>query len=127
MNEKIAVFKDEDNQRPVPSVWRGTFCEIVEAFKDGDFELGRGIVGVRKVSQKDAARIAKNIQDYGAHLISLPDGAWQTSACQWMRSYWDVLIDLFTMEEGSSDLVLAVRVYEDDAAYSFEVQSVHVP
>ncbi|MEF9388525.1 hypothetical protein V4890_23325 [Ralstonia solanacearum species complex bacterium KE056] len=127
MNEKIDVFKDEDSQRPIPFVWRHTFCEIVEAFKDGDFRISRGVVGVRNVSEQDAARMAKNIKDYGAHLISLPEEAWETSACQWMRSYWDVLIDLFTAEEGASDLALAVRVFEDGAAYSFEIQSLYVP
>jgi hypothetical protein len=44
-----------------------------------------------------------------------------------MRGYWDVLVDLFTVEEGASDLVLAVGVYEKGSAYIFEVQSVHVP
>jgi hypothetical protein len=44
-----------------------------------------------------------------------------------MRSYWDVLVDLYTAEEGSSDLVLAVRVFELGADFEFEVESIHVP
>lgn len=127
MDQEIGVFKDEDGQRSIPSIWRHTFCEIVESFKDGDFEIGREIAGVRKISAQDASRMARNIKDYGAHLISLPEETWETSVCQWMRGYWDVLIDLFTAEEGASDLALAVRVFEDGAAYRFEVQSVHVP
>jgi hypothetical protein len=57
----------------------------------------------------------------------LPEETWKTSACQWMRGYWDVLVDLFTVEEGASDLALAVRVYEEGSAYAFDIQSVHVP
>ena len=127
MNDHVPVFKDEDNQRPIPSAWRETFFEIVEALKEGDFGLVRGVSGVRPVSSKDASLIADTVQDYGAHLISLPEETWQTSACQWMQGYWDALIDLFTAEEGASDLVLSVRIYEIGDSYSFDIQSVYVP
>lgn len=127
MSKTVPALKDEDGQRSIPSLWRNTLSGIVEALKDGDFELRRGVVGVRPISAQDATRLAGNIKEYGARLTSLPEEAWQTSACQWMRGYWDVLVDLFTMEEGASDLVLVVRVYEEGSAYAFEVQSVHVP
>lgn len=127
MRETIPVSKDENNQTPVPSVWRSTFYEIVEALKGGDFRLARRVNGVRPISEDDAARIERNINSYGVTLTSLPDETWNTSACQWMQGYWDVLIDLFTIEEGASDLVLAVRIYEDGETYVFDIQSVHVP
>jgi hypothetical protein len=44
-----------------------------------------------------------------------------------MGGHWNVLIDLFTIEEGASDLVLEVKVREDGAGYSFEIHSVYVP
>ena len=75
----------------------------------------------------DAQRIARNLESYGAHLKSLPEEAWETSACQWMGDIWDALIDLYTVEEGASDLALSVRVYEMAKGYEFDVQSVHVP
>lgn len=121
-----AVLKDM-KQQPVPTVWRKTISEIVEAFKDGDFALSRGVSGVRHISQEDAAGIAENIQDYGAHLTSLPEDAWNTSVCQWYGQHWDVMVDLYTVEEGASDLVLQLRVYEEGAAYAFEVHLVYVP
>lgn len=71
--------------------------------------------------------MARNVDAYGARLASLPEEAWNTSVCQWMVGYWDVLVDLFTIDEGLSDLVLAVRVYEDGVGYSFKIQSVYVP
>lgn len=126
MSGVILVLKDENNQCPIPTVWRKAFIDIVDAFKAGDFELHRGIAGVRPISTGDAARIANNIQQYGAQLTSLPEESWQTSVCQWMRNYWDVLIDLFTIEEGASDLVLSARVYEEGSSYVIEIQSVHV-
>lgn len=127
MSIEIQALKDEEAQQPIPSAWRQTLREIVEAFKDGDFQLEKGIAGVRQLTADDAGRIARNIESYGAHLASLPDGAWQTSVCQWMRGYWDVLIDLYTVEEGASDLALSVRVYEAAAGFDFQVESVHVP
>lgn len=127
MSETVAVLKDERQQALVPSAWRSTLSSLVDALKDGDFGIVRNVAGVRPLSSEDATRIAGNIKSYGAQLISLPDAAWQTSVCQWMRVYWDVLVDLYTVEEGASDLVLSVRVYEEGLDYVFEVQSVHVP
>lgn len=42
-------------------------------------------------------------------------------------TYWDVLVDVFTVEEGRSDLVLFARVFERGDGYRFEIASVHVP
>jgi hypothetical protein len=127
MSKTVPVFKDEDHQKPVPTAWRATLSGIVDALKDDDFKLERGIAGVRPLSSEVAVRISANIRSYGARLTALPEETWRTSACQWMRGYWDVLVDLFTIEEGASDLTLAVRVYEEGSAYVFDVQSVHVP
>ena len=127
MVETVPILKDEENELPIPTLWRKTFIDVVEAFKDGDFQLKRAVADVRPISEKEAARIAGNIAAYGDQLISLPEDAWRTSIYRWMRGYWDVLIDLHTAREGSSDLVLFVRVHEDGAHYSFEIQSVNVP
>lgn len=126
MSHEIPVLKDEEQQQPIPSAWRQTLGEIVEAFRKGDFQL-KGIAGVRPLSFDDAERIAGNIENYGAHLTNLPEGTWETSVCQWMCGYWDALIDLYTVEEGASDLVLSVRVYETIQGYDFQTESVHVP
>jgi hypothetical protein len=127
MSDTMPVLKDEDKQRLIPSVWRDNFYAIVEAVRQGDFRLERGVTGVLPLSAEDAKRMAGNIKAYGAQLVSLPEETWQSSACQWMGSYWDVWIDLYTAEEGASDLVLNVRVYEREAAYTFRIQSLHVP
>ena len=123
----VPVSKDENRQQPIPAAWRSTFVAIVESLMDGKTGLMPDVVGVRPITAVDAARIASAIQDYGATLVSLPEDTWNSSVCQWMLGYWDVLIDLFTVEEGASDLVLTARVWEEDAGYAFEVRSVHVP
>jgi len=127
MSASIDVIKDLSGQRPVPTLWRETLASIVECLTKGDFELATGIPGVLKLAAGIASRIEQGITSYGATLVSLPEAAWETSVCQWMRSYWEVLVDLYTEEEGSSDLVLTVRVRESGSSYSFEVISVLVP
>ena len=127
MMEPVQVSKDEHQQQPIPAAWRSTFVAIVESLIEGKAELMGDVVGVRPIAAVDAAHIASEIQDYGATLVSLPEDTWNSSVCQWMLGYWDVVIDLFTVEEGASDLVLAVRVWEEGAGYVFEVRSVHVP
>ena len=127
MSNIVPILKDEKKQSLVPSAWRCTFSEIVEGLKVGDFNFVRQLDGVRPLSIEDAARIASNIKAYGAQLTILPEETWQTSVCQWMREYWDVLVDLYTVEEGASDLVLAMRVYEKGSAFDFEILSVYVP
>lgn len=126
MKNETQVQKNENKQQSIPEGWRSVLRAIVEAFKDGNFQLA-GIDGVNQLSPEDGQRISRNIESYGAHLDSLPESAWDTSACQWMNSYWDALIDLYTVEEGASDLALSVRVQESPEGYEFAVQSVHVP
>lgn len=127
MSENIVlVTKDELNQQPIPTEWRSQLIQIVEAIRANDFSLNDTNSTIRSTTQSDRIRISQNIEDYGCELTSLPDETWKTSACQWMRGYWDVLVDLYTVEEGRSDLILSVRVYEQDSGFQFEVMSVHV-
>jgi len=122
----ILVHKDAEGQKKIPAIWKETFIEIVDALKDGDYQLSRDIPNVSTLSEKVAIAIKGNVESYGMPLVSLPEETWNTSVCQWMVGYWDVLVDLFT-EEGESDLVLFVRVRELSDHYSFAVLSVHVP
>ena len=43
-----------------------------------------------------------------------------------MGNRWDVLIDLYTEEEGASDLVLEAHVFEQGMGQVFEVHFVYV-
>ena len=127
MNRMVPVIKDEREQQPIPSAWRSTFHDIIQAFAEGDFALARGISGVRPVSAQDAAQFPRTLHAYGARLVGLPVAGWDSSVCQWYGDYWDVMIDLYTVEEGASDLVLGARVYENGVAFEFEVGMLYVP
>ena len=126
-SDEVLVVKDEDTERPIPTAWRQQFREIVDAFVAGDFGLVRGVKGVSPVSAETAFHIKSYIEDYGATLVALPDASWSTSVCIWYGDHWKTLVDLWTQEEGRSDLVLHARVTEADLGFNIEVDLVYVP
>ena len=126
-NADIPVVRDADDERPIPSAWRPVLADIVGAFASHDYRLERGIPGVAPVSDATATQIREAIEDYGDALTALPDAAWETSVCIWTGDHWDVLVDLWTEDEGASDLALQVRVVGSDGEYVFDVHMVFVP
>lgn len=123
----VPVTKDSDNEGPIPSAWRPILKNIIDAFVRHDYRLADGVAGVAPVSEETATQIRTYIQEYGAKLVSLPQESWATSVCIWMGDHWDALIDLWTEEEGSSDLVLQVHVSEVDSEFLVTVYMVYVP
>lgn len=123
----VNVSKDVSNSTYVPDIWRETIHKIVGAFSEGDYSLSIGVGNVLPISQSDALELEESVAAYGASLIKLPEKAWDTSECQWVGNSWDVFVDLFTVEEGRSDLLLRLRVYEKDDEYLFEVKIIYVP
>lgn len=127
MSEYVPVERDENSELPVPTEWRETILSIVARFADEDYELRCGVKGVLPVPSSDAAQIEKSIKSYGDKLAPLSPETWNTSIYQATAGGWEVLIDLYTVNEGASDLVLFIFVQETNTDYRFEVQSVHVP
>ena len=125
--DQVLAVRDEDTERPIPTAWRQPLREIVNAFVMGEFGLEKGVKSVSPVSVDTAFYILSNIKDYGATLVALPEATWSSSTCIWCGCYWDALVDLWTQEEGRSDLVLHVRVAEADMEFEIEVYLVYVP
>lgn len=125
--DEIKVKKNEEEELPIPHLWRPTFKAIVSAFVKQDYGLSAGVKNVSPVSVNTAEQIKEYIEDYGEELIELPNEAWDTSVYICYRNYWNVLIDLFTKEEGLSDLVLNAEVREVKGEYIVEVRLVYVP
>lgn len=125
--EAQPAVKAEESAHPVASTWRPTIRGIVAAFSRGDFDLV-GLVGVVPLDRKTQDQIKMSLAEYGETLDALPDETWSTSIAQWMETHWDVLVDLWTKESGPSDLVLFVRVFEENrGGYRIVVDSIHVP
>jgi hypothetical protein len=96
-------------------------------FARGDYGLAETVKSVDPLPLKVAEQIRAYIADYGATLVELPSDTWETSCAQWMGNHWEVLVDLWTKEEGRSDLVLGLKVVELGGEPRFTVQLVYVP
>ena len=120
-------LKDDEAAHPVASQWRPTLVKIAKALAEGDYELARGIPSVAQVSKDTAQAMQEYVEEYGETLVDLPDETWDSSVAQWMGTHWDVILDLWTDESGSSDLVLNLRVFEDGKWFRYEIDSLHVP
>ncbi len=121
------AIKDEDSEHPLATTWRPVLRQVVQALAAHDYALANGVEGVEPVSGDVATQMREYIESYGATLIDLPEETWRSSVAQWMGSHWDVLVDLWTAEEGSSDLVLRLNVSECESRYRFEIEMVYVP
>ena len=119
--------KDPHREHPIPASWRPTFHAIVDAFVEGDFQLTGGIPQVIPPSEETVEQIVESLADYGEVLCPLSEQTWDTSVAQWLESEWDVIVDLWTVGEGRSDLILQTRVSESEDGYSYEIRMVYVP
>lgn len=121
------VEKDEDREVPVPVVWREMLSNIVDRISVGDYEFHKRLNCVNRVDVEMVHSIKEVINSYGVNIGSLPDEAWSSSVCRWMRGYWQVLVDLYADNGDETDLVLFCKVFEVDGGFQFQVDSVHVP
>ena len=127
-NEPVVLAtKDAESELPIPTAWRPVICRVVNAFVRHDYQLNAVVTGVAPVSAKTAEHIRSYIQDYGAELVDLPEETWDSSVCMWQGNRWDALIDLWSLSEGRSDLVLSLQVSEAQGGFEFTIYMVYVP
>jgi hypothetical protein len=126
-NDFHAALKDEDDAHPVASAWRPPLREIVKALARGDYALAEPIRSVAPVSANTADQMKSYVAEYGETLCELPDEAWSTSVSQWTGTRWEVLVDLWTVESGPSDMVLHTFVSEAKDGFLIEIHLVYVP
>lgn len=126
-HNQVPVTKDSKSEGPIPSAWRPILKDIVDAFARADYCLKDGISGVAPISEDTAEQVREYIQDYGAKLVELPPQSWDTSVCIWTGVHWDAFVDLWTEDEGRSDLVLEVKVSEVGSGYLVAIHMVYVP
>lgn len=120
--------KDADVEFPVPEVWRPTLRAIVDSLVRRDAVLGAGLPVVDPVSADVTQLCLRAVDDYDdVTLIPLPDEAWDASVARWAGDRWRCLVDLWTEQEGRSDLVLDVDGLECKPGHHFRVHLVYVP
>ena len=122
-----AAVRDLDGAHPVPDAWRPMFSELVRQFSRGDFACRLEVPGVNPITASTSEQMREYVAAYGATLIELPEATWETSIAQWMGAHWEVLVDLWTAEEGRSDLVLQATVEEVRGDARITVHMLYVP
>ncbi len=127
MRVRVLPLKDDSASHPVPDTWREEFCAIARALVERNYRLVGLPENIEPISLDSASQIEEYIADYGVTVVELPVQTWDPSCAQWMGSHWEVLVDLWSVEEGRSDLVLGAAVRESGEGYRFEVQLVYVP
>ena len=118
---------DPTEQQPVHPEWRGILRQVADEFANGNYELEPGLIGVDPITSSTVSQIREYIRGYGATLVPLPEASWDSSVCIWTGKYWDVLVDLWTEEEGRSDLVMHAHVLPSGSAFTVRVHAVYVP
>lgn len=126
-DELPQAIKDRDAEHPLAAPWRPVFREIVHAFVHGDYSPSHNVPQVRSIEPETANRMRAYVESYGATLVDLPDQSFQSSVAQWMDTHWEVIVDLWTAEEGRSDLALHARVFEAGDNFEVQVDGVWVP
>ncbi len=124
MDNQCTTPYDPTEQQPVPEKWRQRLAQVANLIASGDFPQLALLPGVEPVSETTAAQISNYVSGYPATLVPLPVESWDTSVCIFNGSEWEVLVDLWTREEGRSDLVLHASI---GAGNLVRVHAVYVP
>lgn len=124
----VETVPQDGMSHSVPEDWRAEFVDIAAALAEGDYTLSSIGDPVHEVDEATATRIRETIEKYGATLAPLPEEAWQYAEAMWrVGDEYDVIVDLWTEEDGRSDLVLAATVIGEDSHVEIEVKLVYVP
>jgi hypothetical protein len=118
-----------ESRTPVPDRWRPVLASIVHRLVLGDY-AGMAADGLISYSNDPTdASIGRWIKEYPAHLVDLPADAWAYSEhgpdINVPGSWW-VIVDLWTAEEGHSDLSMEATVWDDGVDVVVKVRNVHV-
>lgn len=128
MGDAVISASKDGAEGSVPDVWRPTFSALVDSLVERAPTVGEGLPEVEPVPDTVREQCLSAVGDYGdVDLVPLPQKAWETSVAAWQGDHWLCLIDLWTRQEGRSDLVLQAEVREHASGFHFTVNMVYVP
>ena len=101
--------------------------EVVQMLLAGDFDGIERLTGGIRLSAKD---MRTAVQNYGRTLILPPEGMEKGLSIEEIENAvpraWAVDCDLWTKEEGRSDLTLQLTLIANDSELRVEVDGLHV-
>lgn len=117
----------EEGLRAVPERWRPVVAGVVRRLAAGDFAglVRDGVAPTRE--GPDDLGFEHWLVEYPATLVDLPDEAWPFTDHEPTdeAEVWDVSVDLWTAEEGRSDLTLEGQVRDDGSAVTLRIERIH--
>ena len=116
-----------EDETTVPGVIRPLIAALVRDLADGRYgDIERD----GRSGRLTAEDLRQAVSGYGATLIPLPDDAFDIGGSAYRQDSdppaWAIDQDLWTKEEGRSDLTLQVDVKPDGAGYRAEITDLHV-
>ncbi len=105
-----------------------TARQILTLLVQGNYSELENLTNSRRLNQ---AEIADSIQQYGKILVLPPDSTFDNLDIIEIEGkspkQWDVRIDLWTLEEGRSDLTIELTLEDNDEDMcSVEIDNIHV-
>ncbi|MGL5829005.1 MAG: DUF7668 domain-containing protein [Angustibacter sp.] len=118
----------DGEEQPVPVTWRPALTVIVDALVRRNGEFPGGQLDVEPPSEDVWEQCRMALQGYGdVDFVPLPLEAWDSAVRLPWGDHWRCYVDMWMVQEGRSDLVLAVRVHGTAAGPRFAIDSVYVP
>jgi len=119
---------DDDEGIHVPERFRPALAAVVARLAAGDYE-GLKRDGIDPYPDADLSYWIRDYGPAGATIVPLPEEAWASADAfeTVMPGEWAVVVDLWTREEGRSDLSMEATVTElPDGGVSVVVNNIHV-
>jgi hypothetical protein len=113
---------------PVPERFRGVIADVVARVADGDY-AGLKRDGIDPHPDADLSMWIREYGDRGATVVRLPEAAWEFAEAfpaEGVPGTWFVVVDLWTAEEGHSDLSMEATVREVGDGVVVTIDDLHV-
>ena len=110
-----------------PAKLARTVGRVIGDLVRGDYAAVEGFTGAERLT---ADQIAQAISDYGRRLVLPPEASGPRSVVEIEGSnpeQWSAYVDLWTAEEGRSDLTLELTLTESSRdLYEVQIDNIHV-
>jgi len=111
---------------PLPDGFKAPVADIVAALVRGDYE---SLDTDDRSGRVGADGLRRSVTEYGRTLVELPNVAFdlaESGEVSMRSGAWWVVVPLWTVEEGRSDLSLELSAIPIDGGHRFEIDDLHV-
>jgi hypothetical protein len=112
----------------VPERFRGVLGDVVRRVAEGDY-VGLKRDGIDPYPDADLSLWIREYGERGATVVRLPEEAWEHAEAypaDGVPGTWSVVVDLWTAEEGRSDLSMEATVREVGDRVEVTIDGIHV-